>query len=105
MVWPRKKHANADHPSRLNSKLGKVPVDYSLQNATLFAMDVVIGEYVDIFNYLSLHQFPNGILGKENKRLIAKKSSYTIIRGTLYENWGKMNSFNIMFYKQRFQLS
>jgi hypothetical protein len=89
----------------LNFKLGKVPIDDSLSNATLFVVDVVIGEYVDIFNYLPLHQFPNGILGKENKRLIQKTSLYTIIRGTLYENWGKMNSFSIVFYKRRFQLS
>jgi hypothetical protein len=55
--------------------LGKVPIDDSLPNAILFAVDVVIGEYVDIFNYLPLHQFPNGILGKENKRFIQKTSS------------------------------
>jgi hypothetical protein len=105
MVWLRKKHVNAEVLSRLNSKLGKVPIDDSLLNATLFVVDVVIGEYVDIFNYLPLHQFPNGILGKENERLIQKTSSYTIIGETLYENWGNMNSFNIVFYKQRFQLS
>jgi hypothetical protein len=85
--------------------LGKVPIDDSLLNATLFVVDVVIGEYVDTFNYLPLHQFPNGILGKENEIFIQKTSSHTIIRETLYENWGNMNSFNIVFYKQRFQLS
>jgi hypothetical protein len=64
MVWPRKKHANVDHLSRLNFKLGKVPIDDSIPNATLFVLDVIIREYVDIFNYLPLHQFPSGSLGK-----------------------------------------
>lgn len=102
MVQPRKEHANANHLNRLNSKLGKVPIDDSLPNATLFVVDVVIGEYVDIFNYLPLHQFPNGILRKENKKLIQKTSSYTIIGGTLYENWGKMNSSALCFTSEGF---
>ncbi len=40
MVQPRKEHANANHLSRLNSKLGNIPIDDSSPNATLFVVDV-----------------------------------------------------------------
>ncbi len=71
---------------QIEYKIGQSPlIDDSLLDATLFVVDVVTTEYVDIFNYFSLHQFPNGILEKEKKRLIQKTSSRTIIGRTLYK--------------------
>jgi hypothetical protein len=86
MVWPGKKHANAIHFKQIEYSIGQSPlIDDSLLDATLFVVDVITAKYVDIFNYFTLHKFPNGILEKEKKRLIPKTSSYTIIGETLYK--------------------
>jgi hypothetical protein len=66
LVQPTKNHVNADHLSRLNIKLGKAPINDSLLDAALCVWEVFNGEYANVFNYLSLHQFPNGLLKKEN---------------------------------------
>jgi hypothetical protein len=66
LVQPTKNHVNADHLSRLNIKLGKAPINDSLLDAALFVWEVFNGEYANVFNYLSLHQFPNGLSKKEN---------------------------------------
>ncbi len=71
--------------SRLSIQLGKVSIDDSLLDATLFVVDIFNVEYVDIFNYLSLHQFPNGLSKKKKKRLVLKTMPYTIIGKTLYK--------------------
>ncbi len=79
------KHVNANHFNILNTQLGKVPIDDSLPYATLFIVDNFSAKYANIFNYLSLHQFPNGFSKKEKKRLIQKTTPCTIISGTLYK--------------------
>jgi hypothetical protein len=66
-VQPKKNHVNANHLSRLNIKIGKAPINDSLLDAALSVWEVFNGEYVDVFNYLSLHQFPNGLLKKKKK--------------------------------------
>jgi hypothetical protein len=66
LVQPRKNYVNVDHLNRLNIKLSKALINYSLLDVALFVWEVFNGEYADVFNYLSLHQFPSGLL-KINK--------------------------------------
>ncbi len=85
LVQLGKKHVNVDHLSRLSIQLRKVSIDDSLSNATLFVMEFFSVEYANIFNYLSLHQFPNGLSEKRKKILIQKTTPYIINGGTLYK--------------------
>ncbi len=67
--------------------MGKTPIYDCLPYAILFMVDVITGEYVDIFNYLFLHQFPNGVSkNKKTKKIIPKTSPYIAIRKTLYKS-------------------
>ncbi len=68
MVQLENKHVNVDHLSRLNIQLSKVPISDYLPNSTLFVVDSFSAKYVDIFNYLSLHQFPDGLSQKEKRK-------------------------------------
>ncbi len=67
MVRPKKKHANISHLNILNIQVGKAPIDECLPYTIIFMVDVVTEEYVYIFNYLFLHQFPNGVSTKKKK--------------------------------------
>jgi hypothetical protein len=85
LVQPENKHVNANHLSKLNTQLGKVTIDDSLSNVVLFVVDNFSAKYADIFNCLSLHQFPNGLSKKEKRRLIQKTTPCIIINETLYK--------------------
>ena len=84
-VRPSKSHANADHLSRLNDKLGNEPIDDSIPDAQLFFIDIIPPEYAEIINYLQSNTFPEGYNDKQKQRLAYKAGPYTIIANTLYK--------------------
>jgi hypothetical protein len=42
LVQLKNKHVNASHLSKLNTQLGKVPIDDSLSNVVLFVMEILV---------------------------------------------------------------
>jgi hypothetical protein len=84
-VRPGKRHANADHLSRLSEELGHEPIDDNLPDANLFQVDIISKEYADILHYLSTNQFPLDYNEKQKRRLMYRSSPYTIIGDVLYK--------------------
>jgi hypothetical protein len=72
-VRPGKKHANADHLSRLTTELGMEAIPDALPDAHLFAVDVVSPEYAVLIQYLTTQTFPITFMEKMKKNLIEKE--------------------------------
>lgn len=84
-VRPGKKHANADHLSRLTTELGIEPISDTLPDAALFAVDVISREYAELLEYLKFQTFPNNFTEKMKKNLVVKSTPYTILGDVLYK--------------------
>ena len=84
-VRPGWQHANADHLSRLSSKLGTEPIDDNLPDAALFAVDIISPEYGEVIQHLTTQTFPLHFTNKLKRRLILKSAPYTMIGDALYK--------------------
>ena len=84
-VRPGKKHANADHLSRLTTELGTEAIPDALPDAHLFAVEVVSQEYAVLIQYLTTQSFPITFTEKMKQNLIEKSIPYTMIEDVLYK--------------------
>ena len=84
-VRPSKKHANADHLSRLTNELGGIPIPDSFPDANLFVVDVISEEYADLIQYLTHNTYPSHFTDKMKTQLVHKSAPYTLIGGVLYK--------------------
>ena len=80
-----KKHANADHLSRLTNELGGNPIPDSFPDANLFVVNVISKDYADLIQYLTHHTFPPHFTNKMKIQLVHKSAPYTLIGGVLYK--------------------
>jgi hypothetical protein len=78
-VRPGKRHANADHLSRLTNILGNEPINDALPDVELFVVEVISPNYSDLFQYLIFQTFSFHFTDKLKKQLILKSAPYTII--------------------------
>ena len=83
-IRPGKRHANADHLSRLTNELGKEPIPDALPDANLFVIDVIPTEYAELIQYLTSQSFPVNFTEKMKRQLIQKSLPYTMIADVLY---------------------
>ena len=84
-VCPSKKHANADHLSRLTNELGAIPIPDSFPDADLFVVDVSSEEYADLIQYLTHNTYSAHFTDKIKIQLVHKSAPYTLIGGVLYK--------------------
>ncbi|KAH9318924.1 hypothetical protein KI387_020693, partial [Taxus chinensis] len=81
---PGKKHVNADALSRAYDGLGSSCDDDDFPDATLFSLDTIRSEYIDIWNYLNEFKFPNGSNAKTKRKITQASRPYSILHGVLF---------------------
>ena len=84
-VRPGKKHANADHLSRLTNELGGDPILDSFPDVDLFIVDIISKKYADLIQNLIHQTLPPHFTNKMKTQLVHKSALYTLIGGVLYK--------------------
>ena len=81
---PGRMHRQADHLSRLSMEQSPDNINDEFPDASLFAVKKVPSWYAHIAEFLSTHQFPEGMDKNERRKIRVNSTHFVLISGKLY---------------------